>query len=44
MSHDNGSELVLTMQSRNQIEDPFGGGGVEVARRLVGQKQLRACD
>ncbi len=44
MRSDQGRQLVLAMQPRNQLKNQFPGAAVEIAGRLIGQQHLRLGD
>ena len=44
MSSDQRCQLALAVQPRNQFEDHFRRPPVQIARRLIGQEQLRLGD
>ena len=41
---DQGGQLVLPVQSRDQFKNQFSGASVEIAGRLIGQQHLRLGD
>ena len=44
MRGNEGGELVLAVQARNQFKNRFRRMSVEVSRGLIGQQQLRTGD
>ncbi len=44
MGCDQGSQLMLPVQPRDQFKNQFPGAPIEIAGRLIGQQHLRLSD